>query len=60
MWGTYTVKASANGSPLELRRRASGLGDFNWKMNYTGGFYQDFYATQPNMFLEVRTPGGQR
>ncbi len=58
MWGTYNVQATLNGQPLEVRRRASGLNDFAWKRTYTGGFYQDFYSTQPNMFLEVRTPGG--
>ncbi|GGR30908.1 carboxypeptidase-like regulatory domain-containing protein [Deinococcus ruber] len=54
MWGTYTVSATMNGQPLELRRRAMGVHDYPWSTTYTGGFYVDYSLLQPNMFLEAR------
>lgn len=56
MWGTYTVTASMNGQPVELRRRIGGMETYEWGMSYTGGFTWDYQAVRPNMYLELRLP----
>ncbi|WP_350241268.1 carboxypeptidase-like regulatory domain-containing protein [Deinococcus sonorensis] len=56
MWGTYTVTASMNGQPLEVRRRIGGMETYEWGASYTGGFTRDYNAIRPNMYLELRTP----
>ncbi|MFC4427149.1 carboxypeptidase-like regulatory domain-containing protein [Deinococcus navajonensis] len=56
MWGTYTVTATMDGQPLELRRRIGGMETYEWGSSYTGGFTRDYQAIRPNMYLELRMP----
>ncbi|GGK92929.1 carboxypeptidase-like regulatory domain-containing protein [Deinococcus radiotolerans] len=55
MWGRYTVTATYQGQPLELRRRTSPNNN-PWNTSYTGGFVREYNITQLNMYVEMRLP----
>ncbi|GGR30971.1 hypothetical protein [Deinococcus ruber] len=53
MFGTYTVSATMNGTPLKVRQKVPRGAFPAWAASYTGGFTHDFFAVRPVMFVEL-------
>ncbi len=53
MYGTYTVTASMNGTPLQVRPILTDGTVAAWQDHYTGGFTWPYWATRPTMYLEL-------
>ncbi|GGJ28935.1 carboxypeptidase-like regulatory domain-containing protein [Deinococcus roseus] len=54
MYGTYEVTITLNGKPLYVRKAQSSGGQLKFtQKSFKGGFWKDFYALRPTMFLEI-------
>lgn len=53
MYGTYLATVSYQGQDLFVRKAVSSGPDPAYGKSFTGGFWRDFYALKPTMFLEV-------
>ncbi len=58
MYGTYTVTATENGVPLDIRQKFDGGELREWTSSFTGGFTQDMWAPNPVMHLQLRPRDG--
>ncbi|MBZ9749855.1 carboxypeptidase-like regulatory domain-containing protein [Deinococcus sp. HMF7604] len=54
MYGTYTVTATENGVPLDVRKKFDGGELYEWHSSFTGGFTKDMWAPNPVMNLQLR------
>lgn len=53
MYGTYNATVSYQGQDLFVRKAMSSGTSPAYSKSFTGGFWKDFYALRPTMFLEV-------
>lgn len=53
MYGTYLATVSYQGQDLFVRKAVSSGPDATYGKSFTGGFWRDFHALRPTMFLEV-------
>jgi hypothetical protein len=53
MYGTYLATVSYQGQDLFVRKAVRSGPDPAYGKSFTGGFWRDFYALRPTMFLEV-------
>ncbi len=53
MFGTYTVSATMDGAPIQVRQKVPRGAFPAWSSSYTGGFTHDFWAVRPVMFVEL-------
>ncbi len=54
MYGTYTVTATENGIPVDIRQKFNGGELYEWSKSFTGGFIKDIWAPNPVMHLQLR------
>ncbi len=56
MYGTYTVTATENGRPLQVRQKGDGSVLREWGSSFTGDFLKDLWSPNPALNVEVRHP----